>query len=96
MDEETLRVILGHEIVHIKHHDLFWKYLTVWIKRIHWFNPIIYFLNRDIYEWEEAYCDIAMCGVEGKDIGIVAETYFGVIISNAINKKKKNDFVKIS
>ena len=56
-NERQLRMVLEHEIVHIRRLDILYKWLLAAVVAIHWFNPLViimYFLaNRDI----ELSCD---------------------------------------
>lgn len=86
LEGEALKVILTHELTHIKHHDLWWKYVTAWIRRIHWFNPVISVLIRDVFEWKETQCDLDVCSSRK----ISFEQYFTIVIANAGNKKQRS------
>ena len=89
-ETHEIEIVAGHELMHIKHGDLMWKYFLAWMKRIHWFNPILTFLFRDISEWNEIHCDRDLCRKE--NALFTFEEYFGVIIKNAAEKSKWNDF----
>ena len=56
-DEARIRVVLTHEITHIKRFDIVWKWLLTAALCVHWFNPLVWvmyiLLNRDI----ELSCD---------------------------------------
>ena len=39
--EEKLSLILKHELVHFKRHDLWYKMLVLAAEILHWFNPVI-------------------------------------------------------
>lgn len=62
----NLPIILKHELIHLKHHDISYKLLMTITKAIHWFNPLVYLMvahaNRDL----EFYCDDKV--VENMDI----------------------------
>ncbi|HHV12501.1 MAG TPA: hypothetical protein GXX75_19695 [Clostridiales bacterium] len=55
--EEQYYFILKHELIHYKHHDLFYKLLLLGAAALHWFNPFIHYMvylaNNDM----ELYCD---------------------------------------
>ena len=38
--DEELEIVLIHELIHCKYHDLLWKYITYLINCIYWFNPL--------------------------------------------------------
>lgn len=56
-EENTMRYVLTHELVHIKNRDNLWKLVSMIIVCIHWFNPIVWIMcvlfNRDL----ELACD---------------------------------------
>ncbi len=49
--------ILAHELTHFRRGDLWKKFMVNTIQCIHWFNPIVYLLNRDFMYWLETSCD---------------------------------------
>lgn len=55
---EELKVIFMHEFALIKRHDLEMEWISIMITMIHWFNPIAYWLFRQIYIWSENGCDV--------------------------------------
>lgn len=54
---EEYSFILKHELIHYKHHDLFYKLIMLCAAAVHWFNPFIHYMvylaNNDM----ELYCD---------------------------------------
>lgn len=57
IDEEELCCIVRHEVVHFKRGDLWAKQLALITKCVHWFNPLVYLLSREIDEMCEISCD---------------------------------------
>lgn len=55
--QDELKVILTHELLHIKKHDLYYKALSIFIVVIQSFNPPAYFLIRLLDLWSEQDCD---------------------------------------
>ncbi len=51
------RFILAHELTHFRRKDLWKKLLFLMVRCAHWFNPIVYLLNRDFSRWLETSCD---------------------------------------
>ena len=51
------RFILAHELTHFQRKDLWKKLLFLMVRCAHWFNPIVYLLNRDFSRWLETSCD---------------------------------------
>lgn len=59
-EEENFQLILEHEQTHIKRHDVLIKHLANLLTIIHWFNPAIYLLKRDLFNTMESSCDEAV------------------------------------
>ena len=57
---EQLHNILAHEMTHLKRNDILYKWFVSIIKCIHWFNPTIYFISRQINIDCEISCDLAV------------------------------------
>ncbi|HWQ30743.1 MAG TPA: M56 family metallopeptidase [Negativicutes bacterium] len=55
--EEQLRNILLHELSHMKRLDIAVKWLVMLASAIHWFNPLMYFLGKEINRACELACD---------------------------------------
>lgn len=56
-DEVELTYIFEHELIHIKHRDVWKKIIGILISCIHWFNPFAYLLKKEIDRWAELACD---------------------------------------
>ncbi len=59
-DEEDLRYILAHELTHYRRRDLLYKWFAMVVKSIHWFNPLIYIVSKQIDTECEVSCDVAV------------------------------------
>lgn len=57
LPDNDAQFILTHELTHFRRRDLWKKFLVNIIQCIHWFNPIVYLLNRDFAYWLETSCD---------------------------------------
>lgn len=55
--EEMLRNILNHELTHYRRRDLIFKWLAVVVSAIHWFNPIVHIVRRELDRACEMSCD---------------------------------------
>ena len=49
-----------HELTHYKRRDLFYKWLVQLVLCVHWFNPLVYWMNREISRVCELSCDEAV------------------------------------
>lgn len=56
-DSEDLFFILKHELVHLKRGDVYLKLLFVTANAIHWFNPIIWIMQKEAVIDMELSCD---------------------------------------
>jgi len=55
---EQLDNVLAHEMTHLKRNDILYKWFVSIVKCVHWFNPAIYFINRQINIDCEISCDL--------------------------------------
>jgi len=54
---EELNMVLAHEMMHYKRKDLLVKLLMFIANAVHWFNPVVYALNRQLNVMCELSCD---------------------------------------
>ena len=59
--EDELDYILLHELTHYRRHDLLYKWFSMLVSSIHWFNPFVYIVSRQIDEECEVSCDYEVC-----------------------------------
>ena len=52
--------IIRHELMHFKRRDMFYKWLVQFTVCIHWFNPFVYLMSREIGRICELSCDEAV------------------------------------
>lgn len=64
-EPELSDMVLRHELYHIKRHDLLIRWIALFVRALHWYNPLTYALIR-ITHWEcELSCDAyALRGVD--------------------------------
>ncbi len=55
--ENELRSILRHELTHYKRKDVLYKWLVVAVTSLHWFNPMMPLIRREIGKACELACD---------------------------------------
>lgn len=51
------KIIILHELAHIKNHDTLFRFLCLICKGLYWFNPLTYLLNRLFSQTTELACD---------------------------------------
>lgn len=57
---EQLDNILRHEMTHFKRHDILYKWFAELVKCVHWFNPIAWYVSKQIAAECEISCDMAV------------------------------------
>ena len=60
ISEIDLKLILTHELMHLKRKDLWVKMFALLAGTLHWFNPFVYVLRKDVSIWGELSCDEAL------------------------------------
>ena len=60
LSDEQLHNILCHEMTHFKRHDILYKWFAEFVKCVHWFNPVIRYVTRQISTECEISCDMAV------------------------------------
>lgn len=58
--EEQLNNILRHEMTHFKRHDILYKWFVSLVKCVHWFNPVIWYVSKQVNTECEISCDMAV------------------------------------
>lgn len=61
IEKEPLRLMLLHELQHIKQHDVWWISLAWMIACFYWWNPLCGCIYRKTQEYAEYYCDAKVC-----------------------------------
>ena len=97
---EQLIAILAHELTHLRRKDIFVKLLTLVASAVHWFNPFVWLIRREIDRACELACDEAVIQKLDKDgkrvygntlISVSAKTKAPKVITSAMMcEDKKN------
>ena len=86
LTEEQLNNVLSHEMIHYKRKDIAYKWFVCIVKCIHWFNPVIYYINRQVNIECEISCDAEVV----KDMSEKQQTkYIDTIITLLASGNKK-------
>lgn len=59
-DEASLRHVLLHELMHVRHRDLLWNWATLAVQALHWFNPLVWIIGSRFQSDRELRCDAAV------------------------------------
>ncbi|MCQ4925379.1 M56 family metallopeptidase [Tissierella carlieri] len=98
-NEKQLKNILHHEIIHLRRFDIVIKWAIMITKSIHWFNPMVYIIGKEINHACELSCDEAviknLSNEEKQEYGdtlisIVAENEGPIGILQATMSEDKN------
>ena len=54
------KLVLLHELSHCKSHDLLLRFLLMIVTAVHWFNPAVYLIGRELKDDLEEACDAAV------------------------------------
>lgn len=65
--ETEFRYIVLHELIHYKRRDMFYKWLVQLTVCLHWFNPLVHLMSREITKACEFSCDEAVLAKTGGD-----------------------------
>ena len=65
--EKDFRCIVLHELTHYKRCDMFYKWLVQITVCLHWFNPLVHLMSREIIKACEFSCDEAVLAKMGYD-----------------------------
>lgn len=57
ISEKDFRYIVLHELTHYRRRDMFYKWLVQVTVCLHWFNPLVYLMSREINKACEFSCD---------------------------------------
>lgn len=57
LSDEELRLVVLHELGHLKRHDLFLQGLLLVSQAVHWFNPLVWLAGRLVRADRELACD---------------------------------------
>lgn len=83
-DMEFRHTVL-HELIHFKRKDIFYKWLIQLVICIHWFNPLVYIMAKEVDQMCELSCDEAIIShLAGNERRIYGDT-----LLNAVTRKKE-------
>lgn len=61
-DDESLKTVLLHEMVHVKRYDYLVKWLQECIRAVFLINPLVWYLSHEIDDHREISCDTEVLG----------------------------------
>lgn len=57
LDDDQMRMVLLHEIAHVKRGDVLWNWFFISVRAWHWFNPLAWLALRAVQADRELVCD---------------------------------------
>lgn len=84
MTKGQLHNVLAHEMMHFKRKDILYKWFACLVKCIHWFNPVVYYVAKQVDIECEISCDLAVV----KDMNKEQESSYIDTILTLVSAKK--------
>lgn len=84
LSDSDMNLVLMHELTHYKRGDLLYKWFMMAVQSVHWFNPIIYVVSRQIDVECEISCDFV---VTSKLTETEQNNYMNMILDLLINSR---------
>ena len=87
LDDKELSYIFVHELIHYKQRDMFYKWLIQIVVCVHWFNPFVYLLEKEVNKSCELSCDEKVIAVlDDKEKREYGDTLISFLKSNNLYK----------
>lgn len=67
LSAQQLNNILLHEMTHFHRKDILYKWFMLLVRLVHWFNPIVYYVARQINNECEISCDLSVVSCMNRD-----------------------------
>jgi multidrug efflux pump subunit AcrA (membrane-fusion protein) len=82
---DDLRMMLAHELAHVKRHDLWWIWLPVAARAVLWFHPLAWLACRELRLAQESACDAMAMSITG-----ATPRCYGVMLLDVIESVRSN------
>ena len=87
LEDKELSYIFVHELTHYKQRDMFYKWLIQIVVCVHWFNPFVYLLEKEVNKSCELSCDEKVIAVlDDKEKREYGDTLISFLKSNNLYK----------
>ncbi len=67
---ETVRAIVAHELAHVRRNDYVFNLAQMVIESVLYFNPVVWWINRQIRMEREACCDALAVSILGRPLAV--------------------------
>jgi|GEM_PF-6988963 len=88
LDQSKLKVVILHELCHVKRCDLLKNYLWMLAKGIHWFNPLVWSAYKTYLEDAEQACDLMVIKALN-DEGVIIYSEALVAVMRQVKKRRE-------
>jgi beta-lactamase regulating signal transducer with metallopeptidase domain len=85
-DQDDLRQLLSHEIIHIRRKDPWISALQVLVQSVWWFHPLVWWMNRCIGQVREMCCDSEVIATQRCQAARYAQMLLDVARSRRANR----------
>ncbi len=86
-EDKELSYIFVHELIHYKQRDMFYKWLIQIVVCVHWFNPFVYLLEKEVNKSCELSCDEKVIALlDDKEKREYGDTLISFLKSNNLYK----------
>lgn len=89
--EKEMRVVFAHELMHVVHNDICFRYLLAVASILNFFNPIVWIFCRRFIKYAEYACDYSVCMSEN---GL--HEYYEIIFNIAVRNNNLYDMLSAS
>lgn len=86
--DEALRLILLHELVHIKKGDVFFQFLSLICQKLYWFNIFVYFMKMAADKSMEFSCD----EIISEEMDYPMKVQYVKLLISISYRQEKNDY----
>ena len=84
LKRESLRMIIRHELAHIRRRDVLWQQLFLLVAALYWFQPLIWLANKTAKREREQACDDLVLAS-----GANPDNYASVLLDHATKASKR-------
>lgn len=84
MKPDEIKILVKHELIHVRHRDLLIQFLAILAVAINWYNPLVYLFFYEVKSMGEIYCDEELAKGKGESF---INDYCNLLIDVAEEKK---------
>jgi TonB family protein len=90
-DMPALKMVVAHELAHVKRNDIFWLNIASVLAVFHWFNPLVWIVRQLLMKESEFACDdfVLTTGASARD-------YASHLLESALQSRRSRPLVQTS